>query len=169
MCPQIYSYISAPHFVPRTFIRGRATSFEHPWINYHIAGIFENLSKIRSYKVFTIFNFASKGHNLWSTLHMRTYVYHWENSACTSTWKRKVRGCLCIAMKGTLWRSVPPVRRVRSTSCCNYNGPFDCVRDDVLCAATCWLTLRDWRWPWLIRVPCGMAVLVQVGSSARET
>ena len=71
--------------------------------------------------------------------------------------------------EGSLWRSVPPVRRVRSRSCCNYYGPFDCVRDDVLCAATCWLTLRDWRWPWLIRVPCGMAVLVQVGSSARDT
>ena len=56
----------------------------------------------------------------------------------------KVRGCLCITMKGSLWRPVPPVRRVRSRSCCNYYGPLDCVRDDVLCAqyaATCWLTL----------------------------
>ena len=132
-----------PTLLPRTFIRGTATSSEHPWINYHIAGNFENLPKIRSYKAFTTFNFASKGHNLWSTLHMRTYVYYWENSGCTSTWKWKVRGYLCIAMKGSLWRSVPPVRRVRSTSCCNYYGPFDCVRDDVLCAATCWLTLRD--------------------------
>ena len=61
------------------------------------------------------------------------------------------------------------VRHVRSRSCCNYYGPFDCVRDDVLRAANCWLTLRDWRRPWLIKVPCGMAVLVQVGSSARET
>ena len=53
----------------------------------------------------------------------------------------KVRGRLCIAMKGSLRRSVPPVRCVRSRSC---YGPLDCVRNDVLCtryAATCWLTL----------------------------
>ena len=56
----------------------------------------------------------------------------------------KVRGCLCIAMKGSLWRSVPPVWRVRSRSCYNCYDPLDCVRDDVLCAqyaTTCWLTL----------------------------
>ena len=40
----------------------------------------------------------------------------------------KVRGCLCIAMKGSLWRSVPPVQHVH------------CVRDDVLCVR---YTLND--------------------------
>ena len=49
----------------------------------------------------------------------------------------KVRGCgcLCIAMKGSLWRSVLPVRRVRSRSCCNY-GPLDCVHQGqcAMCA-----------------------------------
>ena len=44
----------------------------------------------------------------------------------------KVRGFLCIAMKGSLWRSVPPVRRVRSRSCCNYYGPLDCARSWII-------------------------------------
>ena len=47
------------------------------------------------------------------------------------------------------------------------------VHDDVLCArytATCWLTLLTTvRLAVVDKVPCGMAVLVQVRSSARET
>ena len=53
----------------------------------------------------------------------------------------KVRGSLCIVTKGSLWRSVPLVRRVHSRSCCKV---LSTVCDDVLCAryaATCWLTL----------------------------
>ena len=56
----------------------------------------------------------------------------------------KVRGCLCIAIKGSLWRSVPPVMRVHWRSCYNYYDRLDCMRDDVLCvryAANCWLSL----------------------------
>ena len=86
----------------------------------------------------------------------------------------KVRGCLCIAMMGSLWRSVPLVWHVDSRSCCNYYGPLDCARRCAILAIHSYLlahfdsncdtgsgrqgSLVGWH-----------AVLVQVGSSARET
>ena len=55
-----------------------------------------------------------------------------------------------------------------SRSWYNY-GPLDCARDDVLCTICSYsfTQLRDWWWS--IKVPCGVAVLVQVRSSDTAT
>lgn len=44
-------------------------------------------------------------------------------------------------------------------------GPLDCARDDVSICSYLLTQLWDQDWRQSIRVPCGMAVLVQVGSS----
>ena len=80
----------------------------------------------------------------------------------------KVRGYhrrtgLCIAMKRSIFGD-----QCLSRSWYNY-GPLDCARDDVLCAMCSYSFTQLQDWWWSKRVPCGVAVLVQVGSSDAAT